>query len=87
MILQILVLAALIRLLLIAGKPFLCSGIYAGMNLLFGFFSNDGFPTVLLSTALVFALSSIYFWLLDYMEYSTARWWIVAVVGLLIGLV
>lgn len=87
MIVKVLLLTGLIWVLLLTGKPFLCSGIYAGVTFLFRLLLGESFGKVLLSTLLVFVCASVYFWLLDYMESSNFAWWAVALGGLAIGLV
>jgi hypothetical protein len=42
---------------------------------------------LLLATAVSFALASLYFWLLDRFEDSTVLFWVIAIVGLVIGFV
>ena len=87
MIIKFVLLAGLVRLLLATDKPFLCSGIYAAVAFFFGLILGHSFLTVLLSASISFVLASIYFWLLDRLDGSEALWWLVAVVGILIGLV
>jgi hypothetical protein len=87
MIIKFVLLAVLIRLLLATDKPFLCSGIYAGVALLLGLIFGNPFLAVLIHAAISFLLASLYFWLLDKLEGSEVLWWLVAIVGILIGLV
>ena len=87
MIIKFVLLAVLIRLLLATDKPFLCSGIYAGVAFLLGLIFGNPFLAVLIHAAISFLLASIYFWLLDKLEGSEVLWWLVAIVGILIGLV
>jgi hypothetical protein len=87
MFIKILLLAALIRLLIATDKPFLCAGIYAGVALLFGLVFGGAFLPALISAAIAFALASIYFWLLDWLDSASVWWWVVALGGILLGLV
>jgi hypothetical protein len=43
--------------------------------------------TVLIGASISFVLASIYFWLLDRLDGSEVLWWLVAIVGIAIGLV
>ena len=87
MVIKILLLVGLIRLLLVTDKPFLCSGIYAAVVLVFGLAFGGNFVAVLVSVVIVFVLASIYFFLLDRLDSGTVIWWIVAILGIAIGLV
>jgi len=72
MIIKVLLLAALIKLLLVTNKPFLCSGIYAGVIFVFSIISGAGILSALLGTAIGFVLATIWFWLLNRFEDNTA---------------
>ncbi len=87
MIIKFVLLAVLIRLLLATDKPFLCSGIYAGVAFLLGLIFGHPLLSVLTHAAISFVLASVYFWLLDRLEGSEVLWWLVAIVGVVIGLV
>jgi len=87
MIIKFILLAVLIRLLIETDKPFLCSGIYAGIAFFLGLILGHPFLSVLIATSISFLLASIYFWLLDKLDGYEILWWLVAIVGILIGLV
>ena len=87
MIIKFILLAALVRLLLATDKPFLCSGIYAGVAFLLGLIFGNPFLVVLIHASISFLLASVYFWLLDKLDGSEVLWWLVAIVGIVIGLV
>ena len=87
MLIKGLVLAAFIRLLIATDKPFLCSGLYAALVFVLGLIGGAKILFLLILTIVAFALASLYFWLLDRVEAGTPLWWVIAVVGLLIGLV
>jgi hypothetical protein len=87
MIIKVILLAALVRLLMATEKPFLCSGIYAGIGLVFGLALGGSVLAAFLSATIAFALASLYFWLLNRLESGSAVWWVVALGGILIGLV
>ena len=84
---KFILLAGLIRLLIATEKPFLCSGIYAGIALIFGLAFGASILAALISATIGFALASLYFWLLNRLDDGSLVWWLVAVVGVVIGLV
>ena len=91
---KIIFLAALLRLLVITNRPWMCAGIYTGALAVFGIFSffNGTAPflavllALIIASAIRFALSGFYFWLLNRID-SGVWWWIVMAAGILIGLV
>ena len=88
MIIKFILLAASVRLLLATDKPFLCSGIYAGAAFALGLVFGSPFLAVLIHASVSFVLASVYFWLLDRLDGSSeVLWWLVAIGGILIGLV
>ena len=87
MIIKFIVLAALIRLLIATDKPFLCSGIYAGIALALNLAFSGSVLAAFISAAIAFALASLYFWMLDRLDSASVMWWVVALGGILIGLV
>jgi hypothetical protein len=87
MIIKFILLAVLVRLLLATDKPFLCSGIYAVVAFLMGLVFGNPFLAVLIHATISFLLASIYFWLLDKLDGSEVLWWLVAIGGIVIGLV
>ena len=86
-IIKILVLVGLIQLLLATNKPFFCATIYAGMGFLLGLMWGRPIDTLFVPALMAFALSSIYFHLLDRFEGSGILWWIIMAGGFAIGLV
>jgi hypothetical protein len=87
MIIKALILAALIKVLLTTNKPFLCAGIYAGVGFVLSLLAGTSLLVLVLATVLRFALASLYFWLLDRFEDSTGLFWLIAILGIFIGLV
>ncbi len=86
MIFKVIFLVLLIQLLYKSDKPFLCSGLYAGILFVFSLVFGAGFIGALITAAIGFVLASIYFWLLN--EFSDgALHWGILIGGLLIGLV
>ncbi len=88
MIVKILILIGLTRLLSATNKSLLCSGIYTGIVIFFSLLGEDiAFLEILVGGAIVFLMSSIYFWLLNRFEDNMPIYFLVLAVGLLIGLV
>jgi len=85
MIFRLLLLVGLIRLLIETNKPFLCSGIYGAVVAVFALISGHGVGA-LVAGVWAFLLSSVYFWLLDRFD-GSILFWVIMVLGLLIGLV
>jgi len=83
---KLLALFALIQVLYNTENPFMCSGIYASIILVFSLLFGDGFLGAIFVTGISFALASLYFWLLNEFKDGTLHWGIM-VGGLLIGLV
>lgn len=87
---NIIVLAALIKLLIATDKPILCSSLYTFVGFALGLLAVSGgqvtFLALLIITIIRFGLSSLYFWLLDRIG-GGALWWIILILGLAIGLV
>jgi len=86
MIVKILVLVGLIKLLLVTEKPMLCAGIYTGVAFLFSLLVGKPFLAVLIGSAIGFGLALLYFWLLNRFR-DTGIFWVVLILGLVIGLV
>ena len=81
-----LILIALIQILIQTNRPFLCSGIYGAIAALFGLLLGHGFVGAVVGGGIAFLLSSVYFWLLN--RFDSGFWfWIIALGGLVIGLV
>jgi len=80
---KIIILVALLQLLKATGKPIYCSAIYAAIIFIFGILFTGSLTAVLFSTVLGFALSTVYFYLLD-MYSDTGYYWVIFVVGFLI---
>jgi hypothetical protein len=87
MLVKILVLFGLLRLLIVTGNPLLCSGIYTAIVILTVFFSGWSYTHIFTSTVFGFALSSLYFILLEKFEGISILWWVIMIGGLLISIV
>lgn len=86
MIFKILILIALLQLLYKTENPFLCSGIYAAVVLVSGLIFGGSLLSMLGLSVLVFALATLYFWLLNEFKDGALHWGIM-IGGLLLGLV
>jgi hypothetical protein len=86
-IVKVILLIGLIRLLIATKQPFVCSGLYAGVVLFFHLISGGGLLNSLFLAPVVFGLASLYFWLLARFESSFLLFWLIVIVGLIIGLV
>lgn len=86
LIFKVLILVALLKLLINTERPKLCAGIYTGIVLLINLMSGVGFLTAIVATAISGALALLYFWLLNHFR-DTAIFWVILVIGLVIGLV
>lgn len=84
---KVIILIGLIKLLVETNKPFLCAIIYAAITLIFSMCFSAAIIPVLIATGIGFVLSLIYFWLLNYFVDSLLIFWVILVLGLLIGLV
>ena len=83
---KVLILVALLRLLRVTGKPFYCSAIYAAIIFIFGIIFGESITAVLISTGIGFVLSSAYFYFLD-MYQDSSYYWVILILGLIIGFV
>lgn len=87
MIIKILILVALIKMLLITHKPLLCAELYIIVPFVFSMIYGEPFLYVIIGCIISFVLAYAYFWLLNKFEGQGIYWWIILIVGLLIGLV
>jgi len=83
---KLLIIIGLVRVLALTHKPFLCSGIYTAMVSIFIVLSNNPFYHSVILIGIAFALSSLYFWLLDWLEGKGALYWVVFILGFIIPL-
>jgi hypothetical protein len=83
---KIIVLVGLIRLLMATESPILCAALYAGVAVLLSLAAERELPIVLTTGTIGFCLAFAYFWMLDRME-GSGLYWVVLIVGLLIGMV
>jgi hypothetical protein len=84
---KVIILIGLIKLLVETNKPILCASIYAAVVLIFSMCFSVALIPVLIATGISFVLALIYFWLLNYFVDSILIFWVILVLGLLIGLV
>ncbi|RPA51307.1 hypothetical protein EGC79_09325 [Shewanella vesiculosa] len=83
---KILLLIGLMQLLLKTESPGLCASIYAAIVFIFSLIVDVGFIDVIIGTAVSGVLAFIYFWLLDRFR-DTFTFWIIFVVGLVLGVI
>lgn len=83
---RILMLVGMIRLLIATDKPRLCAGIYGSFVTTGTLLSGQSLPAALIAGGLAFFLSGVYFWLLNRFD-SGLLWWVVLILGFLIGLI
>lgn len=83
---KVAILVALLKILNITGKPFLCSGIYAVFVFIFSLLLGEEMVNALINFAFALVLASLYFWLLDRFNIGW-QYWIILFGGLFIGLV
>lgn len=86
LILKIIILASLIKLLIATNNPLLCTSVYVSFGFIFGLLLGNPFVYVLIAAAISFGLAFAYFWLLNRFE-DSGMFWVILVVGLLIGIV
>ena len=83
---RLLVLVSLVRLLIVTNKPLLCTGIYAALVTVGTVVGGGGIVAVIMAGAIAFVSAGIYFWLLNRFD-GSFLWWIIMVLGTVIGLV
>ena len=86
-IIKILLLIGLIKLLFETNKPLLCASIYVGIGIIIDFVSGTRIGSLLIAGVISFILAAVYFWLLDRFQGSGLVYYVIMVVGFLIGLV
>jgi len=84
---KLLIIIGLVRVLALTHKPFLCSGIYTALASIFIALSDRPVHHSFILIVVVFALSSLYFWLLDWLEGRRIVWWIVFILGFFIPMI
>lgn len=85
-IIKILFLCSLLRLLISTDQPFLCSSLYTAGIFVLGLAFGTPFTALLIASVIRFALSSLYFWLLDRFS-EGILWWVIMILGFPLGLV
>ena len=77
---------ALVKLLLNTNKPAQCAGIYAVGGFLISLIFGRPFLFAGIASAISFAFALLYFWLMDKFEESSL-FWVILILGILVGLV
>jgi hypothetical protein len=84
---RIMLLAGFVRLLVYTENPLLCSILWGILIFLIRLASGGPILAVLVYAGFRFAMASLYFWLLNRIEFGSGMWWLVTVVGfILVGL-
>ncbi|WP_155734301.1 hypothetical protein [Pseudoalteromonas luteoviolacea] len=86
MIVKIILLLALLRVLAITEKPILCAGIYSSVALILGFMSGAALTYIAIAACVYFALSFLYFWLLNRFNHGPL-YFVIMILGLGVGFV
>jgi|APTNR8051073442_1049403.scaffolds.fasta_scaffold04590_11 hypothetical protein len=87
LIVKIVVLVALARLLLVNQRPLLCAGIYTAVSVGIRCVVGQGILAILIGGLICFALSSLFFWLLDRYEDNLAIYFLVCAFGFILAFV
>lgn len=85
-IVKVFILVSMIKIALHTDRPAMCAGIYTAIGVTFGLLLGKGILFLLIAGPIGFLLALLYFWLLTRTQES-ALFWVIAVVGALIGLV
>lgn len=83
---SIVILVAMIKIAIMTDRPVICAAVYTGIRCLFALGLGGSWPHVLIFGTIAFVLAWVYFWLLCKTQ-ETVWFWVVAIVGALIGLV
>jgi len=87
---KIIIIAALIKLLVVTDKPLLCAGLYTSVVFALSAVSMMGgrcsLLALLVATVISFVLSTLYFFLLSRFS-EGILFWVIAIVGIFIGLI
>lgn len=81
-IINVFILAGLVKFLIQTEQPFLCAGLYALFHLLVGLALGAPFFWILLFSTIILAVAVLNFWLLDKLEGAGPIWWLVFILGL-----
>ena len=81
--LSFVVLVACVQILARTGNWRLAAGVFAAAKIVLALFLWDGSASILVTAALISAISFGYFWLLNRFE-GTMLWWLVLVLGVIL---
>ena len=81
-IVNVFILAGLVKFLIESEQPLLCAGLYAVIHLLIGLMFGAPFWLMVILSTIILAVAALYFWLLDKLEGSGPVWWLVFILGL-----
>lgn len=87
---KIIIIASLIKLLIVTDKPLLCAGLYTcvvfALNSVSVMGGRSSFLVLFVTAVISFVLSTLYFFLLSRFS-EGILFWVIAILGLLIGLI
>jgi hypothetical protein len=83
---KILILVALIKLVLATDKVMVCAAVYVGIAVLFSLAVGTPITRVAITAVVGFALAALYFFLLSRTQES-GLFWVIAILGIVIGFV
>jgi hypothetical protein len=81
-IVNVFILAGLVKFLIESEQPLLCAGVYATIHFLVGLAFGAPFWVMVMLSVIILAIGALYFWLLDKLEGSGPIWWLVFILGL-----
>lgn len=85
-IVKVVILVSMIKIALNTDRALMCAGIYTAIGLLFALLLGKGILFALIAGPIALLLAWLYFWLLTRTQES-AVFWVIAIVGAVIGLV
>jgi hypothetical protein len=83
---KVLLIASLVKLLIQTNKPVWCAEIYAAFVFIMALIFGKPLIVVIIASAIAFCLAFLYFWLLNKFE-DSGLFWLILILGLLVGLV
>ena len=78
---KLFMLAALVKLVMSTQNFWLGSGMYTALAVVLALMFGPGLLAALIVAVVVFALSTLYFWLLFKLEGAELAWWTVCILG------
>lgn len=79
---KIMLLAGLAKMLIDMEQPFLCAGLYTVARVGYAALLGAQLMPLLVIAVIIFALTALYFWLLDKLEGADVLWFVVLALGM-----